>query len=179
MIRTERLVLVPATPVLLRAELAGSAAVAAALGFAVPESWPPELFDADAVRYFLERGGDDPWRMSYVVRRAEEGREPELVGVAGFKGPPDARGAVEIGYAIVEAQRRRGYASEAVAALLRVAFESPEVTTVAGETLAHLHESIGVLIKAGFEFAGDGYDPGAPEGVRVVRYERARGGEAA
>src|SRR5438034_7553770 len=52
-IQTPRLDLVVARERQLRAELESAAALAAALGCVVPSSWPPEFYDADAVRYSL------------------------------------------------------------------------------------------------------------------------------
>jgi [ribosomal protein S5]-alanine N-acetyltransferase len=167
MIRAERLDLVPATPALVRADLAGREALAEALGAEVPESWPPELFDEPALRYTLEKLEAGPeqagWWLYYVVLR--EG--PVLVGVAGYKGPP-AAGAVEIGYSVVPERRRRGYAAEASAALVARAFERADVERVIAETLPELVPSIGVLERLGFRFVGEGSEPG------VIRYALER-----
>ncbi len=54
MIRTQRLDLIPGTVTQLRAELAGHAALAAALGVEVPEAWPPEFYYL-VVRYETTR----------------------------------------------------------------------------------------------------------------------------
>ncbi len=50
-----------------------------------------------------------------------------VVGRAGFHGPPDERGMVEVGYAIDPPLRRRGYARTAVAFLLARARREPGV----------------------------------------------------
>ena len=167
MLRTARLDLVPATPTLARADLAGRAALAEALGLDVPEGWPPELFDESALRFSLEKLEEGPeqagWWFYYAVQRA--GRV--LVGIAGYKGPP-AGGTVEIGYAMLPEHRRQGYATEASAALIAHAFERPDVEAVLAETLPTLLPSIGVLEKLGFVFEGEGSAPG------VIRYRLAR-----
>jgi RimJ/RimL family protein N-acetyltransferase len=46
------------------------------------------------------------------------GRQRTVVGTAGFHGPPDEDGRVELGYGVEPAHRRRGLATEVVAALL-------------------------------------------------------------
>jgi [ribosomal protein S5]-alanine N-acetyltransferase len=55
-----------------------------------------------------------PWLVRAVVR-AEDGA---VLGHAGYHGPPDARGMIEIGYEIAPEHRRRGYARAAVRQLL-------------------------------------------------------------
>ena len=176
---TPRLHLTPASAAHLRAELAGRDALSRALGVDVPPSWPPELYDHDAIRYSLNWVVAHPdqvgWGPYYIVRRADGGAAAVLIGAGGFKGAPDAEGEVEIGYAVLPEHQRRGYASEAVARWIEFAFAAPEVRVVVGQTLSHLAASIGVLLKAGFHFAGEGKDPYAPAGERVVRYELWRG----
>ncbi|MBN9326655.1 MAG: hypothetical protein BGO38_13630 [Cellulomonas sp. 73-145] len=49
------------------------------------------------------------------------------VGRAGFHGPPDARGMVEVGYEVVPWARRRGYARAAMDALLALARDRADV----------------------------------------------------
>ena len=178
MIRTLRLDLVLAGEPQLRAELESRAALAASLACEVPASWPPEFYDADAVRYsldwLLKHPSDAEWGFYYFVERAATGARPIVVGAGGFKGPPARNGAVELGYSIVPERRRRGYATEATRGMLAFAFASPNVQTVVGQTLTTLPASIGVLEKAGFEFAGAGDDPHAPPGEQVIRYAITR-----
>ncbi len=55
-----------------------------------------------------------PFGTYQLVRRADN----EVIGDAGFLGPPDATGAVHLAVAIAEPARRQGHATEAVLALL-------------------------------------------------------------
>ena len=169
---TERLVLLPATPALVRADLAGAPAFAAALGFGVPTEWPPAHHDEAALRWTLDaleqEGAPLGWHLHYVAALGAGGRPTSLVGAGGFKGPPDERGTVEIGYSVLPSMRRRGFATEAACALVRRAFETPAVTRVVAETLPELEASIGVLRKCGFQIAED------PSERTVVRYEIRR-----
>lgn len=173
-LRTPRLVLIEATAEVLEAELSSAEALGSALGVDVPPSWPPELYDADAARWMLgwlaEHGDEAGWSLYYVATIGAAGGDvrPGLVGVAGYKGGPDAAGVVEIGYGIVPEQRRRGFASEAVSALLARAFADPRVATVIAHTLPGLDASIGVLRSTGFTFDGAGNDPHEPTAIRFV-----------
>lgn len=180
-LRTPRLDLVPGSAELLRADLAGPSALSRLLDVDVPASWPPEFYERPTILYILhhlEAAPDPgPWVTYYLVLRArpEEGNpRGVVVGVGGFKSPPDDRGEVEIGYSVTREHHRRGYASEAVRAWIDFAFRDPSVTTVTAQTLPALIPSIGVLEKAGFRFAGEGNDPHAPAGEKVLRYELAR-----
>lgn len=167
-IRTERLTLIPATPAILRAELQSPRALAQALGLEVPVSWPPELYDADAVTWTLtmleQQRFTSDWGC-YYIGEALSAAPTRLVGVGGFKGGPDASGVVEIGYGIVPEARRRGYATEAVKAWLDWAFNDPLVFQVIAHTLRHLTPSIGVLEATGFRYARDGGDANEPDAI--------------
>ena len=59
-------------------------------------------------------------------------------------------GIAEIGYGISEEYRNKGYAAEAVKAVLEWAFEHPEVTAVEAETAPDNIASKRVLEKCGF-----------------------------
>ena len=177
-IETRRLDLIPASEEALRGELSGVAALAAAIRCEVPSSWPPDLYDADAVNYslnwLLAHPSQAEWSFYYIVRRGSANGRPLLIGAGGFKGAADEHGVVEVGYSIVRDHQRLGYATEAVEAWHRFAFESPEVKMVIGQTLPALIASIGVLEKLGFRFAGAGSDPSVREGEEVIRYEMTR-----
>jgi ribosomal-protein-alanine N-acetyltransferase len=143
-------------------------ALARITGARVPQSFPPDLLDDDALRWTLgaiAKPDHDPrWGMYWIVTTDSD---PVLAGVAGFKGKP-VDGCVELGYGVVAEQQRRGFATAAVRQLLERAFADPAVTQVAGETLPDLAPSIGVLVKCGFELIGNGSEPG------VIRYLRGR-----
>ena len=156
------------TPALLVAEHEGPAALAAALGVAIPNSWPPELYDGDDLRRFgdlLANPLNAGWGLYYLLERAS----PQLVGVAGYAGRPTADGVVELGYSILPPYRRNGFATEAVSKLVEHAFCEPTVRCVAAETFPELLPSIGVLVKSGFRQV-DSRKAHGP-----LRYERRRG----
>jgi RimJ/RimL family protein N-acetyltransferase len=185
MLRTQRLVLLQATADTLRAELVSRRALGEGLGVDVPDSWPPELYDADAIRWTLNWLAENPenanWSLYYIAEKGgPESSSLSLIGVAGYKGPPDQNGGVEVGYGIVPERRRRGFASEAVRALVARAFGDARVKMVVAHTLPELVASIGVLRATGFAFDGPGNDPHEPTAIRFVlpreRYEALPGG---
>jgi ribosomal-protein-alanine N-acetyltransferase len=116
----------PADPVTVRLVRLDAAALQALIdgdlpraGAAVGVSLPAD-FLADTWLWTLRLGqmvGEPdcaPWLIRVVVV------EPDgpVVGHAGFHGPPDEAGMIEVGYRIVPEHRRRGYARAALAALL-------------------------------------------------------------
>jgi len=166
-LNTPRLALVGCSAEILRAEGEDRARFAELLNARIPEDWPPELYDDDARRWTLRAVEASPqhagWWMYYVVLDGDA--EPrELIGVAGYKGPPADDGSVEVGYGILPAHRRRGYATEATRALIERAFADPAVTRVVAETYPHLEPSLGVMRSLGMTYDG----PGGEDGV--VRY---------
>ncbi len=170
-IHTPRLDLVAGSLAIVQRELESREALAEILGVEVPESWPPPLYDRDAMRWILDRlavnSDFETWGFRYMVLRRDDA-PPLAIGAGGFKGPPTPQGTVEIGYSVLPEHHRQGYASEAVHGFLEHAYADPRVRAVVAETLPELAPSIGVLEKAGFCFDGDGSEPG------VVRYRHER-----
>jgi RimJ/RimL family protein N-acetyltransferase len=169
---TPRLELVPATVRLLTADLEGPAALGKQLDAEIPSSWPPELYDDDARRYSIDMLQRDPananWPVFYILLRTENALRRKLIGIAGYKGHPAAARVVEVGYGVLPEFRRRGFASEAVRGLIERAFDNPEIDRVAAETFPDLIPSIGVMVKNGMSFVGEGSEEG------VIRYEVTR-----
>lgn len=75
------------------------------------------------------------------------------IGTIGFFGPP-RDGVVEIGYGIVPSRQRRGYATEAVAALLVHATAQPGVREVIAHAEVENIASRRVLEKNGLTYTG-------------------------
>ncbi|MEQ1617748.1 MAG: GNAT family N-acetyltransferase [Terricaulis sp.] len=164
MIETRRLRLIPATPEMLHAELAGDMKqFASLLVVAPPRDWPPELYDADAMRFALNQmerdGPHSVWGFHYFVLKRALG-QAILIGAGGYKGAP-RDGAVELGYSVLASHRRKGFASEAVRAMVKRAFADPAVSRVIAHTLTELIASQGVLTKCGFELQHDTLEQGA------------------
>jgi len=164
-LESNRLVLVAANAGLVRADLSGVETLGNMLDASVPENWPPELYDREAMELALRMLEDSTipgWSFWYLLLRGDV--KARVVGICGFKGRPDAAGSVEIGYSIISQFRNQGLATEAVDRLVRWAFSHQTVQEVSAETLPYLQSSIRVMKKNGFEFTGPGSERG------VVRY---------
>jgi RimJ/RimL family protein N-acetyltransferase len=73
---------------------------------------------------------DSPDDAAWVTQVIWDVDRRAAVGRAGYHGPPDDAGIVEIGNAVEPARRRRGYARAALVALLERARREPAVHTV-------------------------------------------------
>jgi RimJ/RimL family protein N-acetyltransferase len=166
-LRTRRLELIAATPELARAAVAGNAAISSALAVSVPDGWPTPMH-GEAQAHFAKRLATDPslvgWSFWFVVEAAPL----ELVGSIGFVGHADGEGVVEIGYSMLDKYQRRGFATEAMGALIDWAFSHDHVRRVRAHTFPFLAASIRVLEKNGLSLVGAGNEPGS------LRYELRR-----
>lgn len=156
-IETARLQLIPLPVEAARAATADCAAAEKLLAVRIPEEWPAaDLRDFLPVYIqLLEQGAITPgWGIWAILYKAEG----VLIGDAGFQGNSDDNGTVELGYSILPAFRRRGFAFEATTALVRWAFDQPGVRRITAECLADNVGSIRILQKLGMrrlEPAGD------------------------
>ncbi|WP_097946408.1 GNAT family N-acetyltransferase [Streptomyces sp. ms115] len=113
----------------------------------------PTEGDVRVARHFLERcasTGDPQPFGPYVIRRRSDHR---AIGGMGFHGPPDEHGSVTIGYGLVPSAQGKGYASEALRALLPFA-RNQGVTSVKGDADHDNTASQHVMTAAGMRQVG-------------------------
>ena len=83
----------------------------------------PEFFVGDSElwlwRLRLSDIAANPEAARWIARAAVDEPGGFVVGHAGFHGPPNDAGMVEVGYTVVPEYRRRGYARAMLTALLR------------------------------------------------------------
>lgn len=94
------------------------------------------------------------------------------VGRAGYHGPPDADGMVEIGYAVDPAHRRLGYARAALGLLLARAAAEPQVKKVRVSIRPDNEPSTHLATQYGFIRVGQQWDD--VDGLEIV-YELPAG----
>jgi RimJ/RimL family protein N-acetyltransferase len=122
-----------------------------------------------ATAAFLARvGGETRWGPFLAM----DTESRLVVGTCGYKGPPDADGAVEIAYFTLPVYERRGYATAMAALLTSRAGAAPPARTVRAHTLPERNASVRILEKLGFAHLGQVVDP---EDGPVWRWERAPG----
>jgi RimJ/RimL family protein N-acetyltransferase len=107
----------------------------------VAEDYPTE-FSVGVAQYV----GADRQFGPFLLHRSEDDLVVGEIGGAFI----DETGTIEIGYAVVESQWNRGYATAAVEALVTKAREAPDVRRIVAHTPLERPQSGRVLEKAGF-----------------------------
>ena len=87
--------------------------------------------------------------LSYAIISKDQAT---YIGQAGFFGPPDETGTVELGYEIARDFRGKGFANEVIELLIKTAFEVTEVKSIIAHTLNTRNASNHLLIKNNFIF---------------------------
>jgi RimJ/RimL family protein N-acetyltransferase len=151
---TARLRLEPLRPESIRALIAGDRRSAER---AARVELPAEFPDAHDVAGFLpvqlRRMEQAPHRTEWTVRLMVLRRPRLAVGHIGFHGPPELVGRAEIGYTVFAEHRRRGYATEAVRALVdfAAAHRQPSVFLSIGSSNV---PSLAIARRLGFHQVG-------------------------
>jgi len=151
---TERLILVPYTLEIVTGILAGGFTALTKEAWQRGNGWPDEdaLETLPKIQRNLQNAGGTPTGFESWMIIKKEGRQ--IIGDAGFKGRPDAYGAVDIGYGLTESERRKGYAAEATQKLVQWALAQPAVKMVTARCLRPNAASVAVLQKLQFEETG-------------------------
>jgi RimJ/RimL family protein N-acetyltransferase len=159
-----RLELVAMGAEFLEASLAGERArMEALLGARVPPDWPEPRYAS----HWLGQLRADPSLAAWLARALVLRAEARMIGHAGFHSAPappylDAvlRGGIELGYTVFAADRRRGYAGEAVAALLAFARrEAPQLAGFVASIAPANAASLALVRRLGFTKIAEHDDP--------------------
>jgi [ribosomal protein S5]-alanine N-acetyltransferase len=175
-ITTRRLQLVPFSPPQLLALIDGTQQFEQQFGMPAAEGLREFFVVGDVSADWLSQLRSAPpiadlWRFGFAVVGVESN---SVIGTAGFKGPADEQGIVEIAYGIAPASQGRGYATEAASALVEFAFRHDDIRLVRAHTLPEANASTRVLTRCGFRHCGEVIDP---DDGRVWRWELARRSE--
>ncbi|WP_427129626.1 GNAT family N-acetyltransferase [Pseudarthrobacter sp. S9] len=121
----------------------------------------PYLAGAECVGVWRRRRDQiarSPADAAWVTRLVIERGSRRVVGRAGYHGPPDDVGVVEIGYSIDPARRRRGHARGALVILLETAKYHPAVAVVRATVRPDNVPSRRLLDQYGFQAVGEQWD---------------------
>jgi RimJ/RimL family protein N-acetyltransferase len=137
----------------------------------IPDDWP-DPHDERFLRLRLDQMRRDAATREWLVR-AIVLPEPhrEMIGHAGFHGPPGVNGpqkagAVEIGYTVFPAFRGRGYATETAEALMDWAKSEREIRHFIASVSPDNDPSLAVMRKLGFVQTGQQWDD--EDGLELV-----------
>jgi RimJ/RimL family protein N-acetyltransferase len=119
----------------------------------------------------------DPGSADWVTGVIWDVERRLAVGRAGYHGPPDEAGMVEIGYAVDPAHRRQGYARAALVALLDRAAREPEVRTVRVSIRPDNTASLRLVAQYGFAEVGEQWDD--EDGLETIYEVSAKRTQAA
>lgn len=149
-IKTDRLILMPATLEITRLLINGDIDEVNKLGIKTGGKWP----------------GKDIFRILPIVNKeVEKYKYPTdfefwmiikkenmtVIGDIGFHGLPDDNGEVEIGYGLIEEERRKGYTFEALQAMINWAKKKENVKSIIADCLIENISSACILGKMGFK----------------------------
>ena len=109
---------------------------------------------------------ENPAAAEWVTGVIWDERQKVAVGRAGYHGPPDPSGMVEIGYAVDPAYWRRGYARAALEALLQRAACEPQVRTVRVTISPGNVASYRLASQYGFSEVGEQWDN--EDGLEII-----------
>jgi len=170
-IRSEHLDLPSLSAEQLEALLAGDVApVAEATNATYSPEWlaenPRHL--AYRARQLRENPAAQAWLVRPIVLRDDD---RPVIGTINFHAPPNERGMVEIGYSLLPDYRGRGYAVEAVRALLSWAGRQPGVKLFRASVSPDNERSQHLLGKLGFVQVGEQMDE--EDGLELVLERRA------
>ena len=134
-----------------------------------PVALTPYLVDAGCRRLWRRRADQvvtDPSSQAWITGVIWDLERQVAVGRAGFHGPPDDAGMVEVGYAVDPAYRRRGYARAALEALLDRAAREPDVRVVRATISPDNNASRSLVEKYGFVENGEQWDD--EDGLEII-----------
>lgn len=149
-ILTSRLILMPITLEVTKSLLSGSNKELEKLGLEADKKWPTEdtMDILPIICETLEKdkvpSGFETWM---IVRKDNM----HIIGDIGFHGKPDEKGQVEVGYGIVESERRQGFGFESLKAIIDWAVSMDNVKTIIADCLIDNKPSARMLEKAGMK----------------------------
>ncbi|WP_030991733.1 GNAT family N-acetyltransferase [Streptomyces sp. NRRL S-1813] len=100
----------------------------------------------------------DPGCAGWLTQTVVAEPEGAVVGYAGFHGPPDEAGMVELGYSVAPVHRRQGYARAMLTELVRRSVAEAGVRTVRVTVSPDNAASLATISGFGFVEVGEQWD---------------------
>ena len=149
-IQTKRLILMPITLEITESLINGSSNEAQKLGINTDGKWPTE--DTMDILPFIFKSlkknkipsGFETWM---IIKKDNM----QVVGDIGFKGKPDEKGEVEIGYGLVENERGKGIGFESLKSIIDWGISQKSVNVIKADCLINNKASTRILEKVGMK----------------------------
>jgi [ribosomal protein S5]-alanine N-acetyltransferase len=109
-------------------------------------------------RYRVNQLTSDPGSAGWLTNAVVAEPESAVVGYAGFHGPPDEAGMVEIGYSVAPGYRRRRYARAILTELVHRAVAEARVRTARVTISPDNAASLATISGFGFVEVGEQWD---------------------
>jgi RimJ/RimL family protein N-acetyltransferase len=109
---------------------------------------------------------EDPSSAAWITGIVWDPARRLAVGRAGYHGPPDGDGMVEVGYSIDPQYRRQGYARAALRALIERARREPQVTTFRATVSPDNAPSRDLVLSEGLVEVGEQVDD--EDGLEII-----------
>ena len=109
---------------------------------------------------------EDPASAAWITGIVWDPERRLAVGRAGYHGPPDGDGMVEVGYSIDPQYRRQGYARAALRALIERAEREPGVTTFRATVSPDNAPSRDLVLSEGLVEVGEQMDD--EDGLEII-----------
>jgi ribosomal-protein-alanine N-acetyltransferase len=171
-VETPRLILAPFGAEAIDALLRGDETRLAQLtGYTFPRPLQPPPLMGEVLPLVRDRLREDPGSLGWWTWLAADRSTHRVTGALGFGGPPDADGAVMIGYATYPGADHRGFATEATQALVEWALAQPGVDRVCASIPPDNVPARRVAEKVGMRVAGTVWEEEIDD---VLLYEKRR-----
>jgi ribosomal-protein-alanine N-acetyltransferase len=155
-LKSENISLIPCDPGVIRIALTDKKKASSIISVSIPQTWPSDDLKEFLPDYEkmvkLEKSFLD-WGVWLIIHNEMNA----IIGDSGYKGKPVDK-TVEIGYNILPDHRKKGYATEAVRALIKHAFSFDYIENVKAECCITNTASKRVLEKCGMRIYGQKND---------------------
>ncbi|KOF57793.1 MULTISPECIES: GNAT family N-acetyltransferase [Clostridium] len=142
---TDRLILIPITLQVAEALINGDNSEILKLGVKANKDWPTnDTMDILPIIVETLRNNAPSGFETWMIERKDS---KEIIGDIGFHGIPDENGEVEIGYGLVENERRKGFGFEAAREIMDFAIAHKAVKVIKADCLINNLPSARILEK--------------------------------
>ncbi|WP_186577121.1 GNAT family N-acetyltransferase [Aquibacillus kalidii] len=151
-IKTNRLTIITFTVQMIEAALNGREELEKIVDYNVADEYPLDVYK-QFFPYKIDRFSNFPEENEWegIIIHNEDNC---IIGDMGFKGGPDEKGEMDIGYSIVPSYQGKGYATEMAIAMVEWGLRQPDVKKITASCSDHNTASIKVLTKAGLKQIG-------------------------